>query len=96
MQDFLTWGAVIAAGSSLVAITKFWMDLGAYKVKAEMGENAAKELADFKVNAAQTYATIFSVSEVEKGLADAVTGVYGRLDAMNSRLDRVLEALMKP
>jgi hypothetical protein len=27
MQDVLTWGAIVVAGSSIVAVVRFWMEL---------------------------------------------------------------------
>jgi len=34
MQDILTWGALIAAGGSLVAIITFWMNRGEAEAEA--------------------------------------------------------------
>jgi len=60
MQEFLTWGALIAAGGSLIALVKFWMDLGRYQERTEHAINLAsaavgkyetiiREFADYRV-----------------------------------------------
>jgi hypothetical protein len=48
MQDVLTWGALIAAGGSLVAIVTFWMNRG----KAEADALAKADTANATAHAA--------------------------------------------
>ena len=48
MQDVLTWGALIAAGGSLVAIVTFWMNRG----KAEADALAKADAASVTAHAA--------------------------------------------
>lgn len=110
MQDFLTWGAVIAALGSIITLVKFWMDMGAAKAKAESAAEAAAvlnakadlinaHLSEFKVICAQTYATSKSLAETEAALArsleSSVLGIYQRLDAMTQRLDTLLTIATK-
>jgi hypothetical protein len=105
MQDLLTWGAIIAAGGSVVTVVKFWMDMGAAHAKAEAAASAAaiaaaktdllaNALNGFKVEAAQTYATSKALEATEaslvRGVENSVQGVYSRLDAMTQRLDSLI------
>lgn len=105
MDQFITWGAIIAAAGSLVAVVKFWMDMGKAHAKAESAASqvavmAAKHdllsstLSDFKVHVAQTYATTKALHETEQSLAEglerSVQGIYLRLDQMTSRLDSLI------
>jgi hypothetical protein len=105
MQDLLTWGALIAAGGSVVTVVKFWMDMGAAHAKAAAAASAAAiaaaksdliadALNGFKVEAAQTYATAKALQATEaalvRGLESAVQGIYSRLDAMTARLDSLI------
>ena len=41
MQDVLTWGALIASGSSIVAIVTFWMNRGKAEAEATAKADAA-------------------------------------------------------
>ena len=105
MQDFLTWGAIIAAGGSIITVVKFWMDMGAAHAKAEAAASAAaiatakaeflsSTLNSFKVEAAQTYATSKALDATEaalaRGLEQSVQGIYSRLDNMTQRLDSLI------
>lgn len=45
MNDFLTWGALILAGGSIIAIITFWMNLGSRLTTAELKAQAAETLA---------------------------------------------------
>ena len=62
MQDVLTWGALIAAGGSLVAIVTFWMNRG----KAE-----ADALAKADAASATAHAALAKAEAVSAGLAEA-------------------------
>jgi hypothetical protein len=105
MNDLVTWGAIIAAGSSLVAVIKFWMDMGqacqrADDAKAQSVLVSAKHdllaanLNDYKVIVAQTYATTKALSEAEQSLGRSLEtstqGIYARLDTMTTRLDSLI------
>jgi hypothetical protein len=96
---------MIAAGGSLVALIKFWMDIGKAQQIAEDAKvqcavtNAKLDLltanvSDYKVSVAETYATAGSLREAEQSLArsleNATQGINSRLDAMNQRLDSVI------
>jgi hypothetical protein len=56
VNDLLTWGAVIAAGGSLVAVIKFWMDMG----RAYQTAEDAKKLADAVERDAKARADLIS------------------------------------
>lgn len=105
MNDVLTWGALILAGTSIVALVRFWIDVGRQAQKIEESEKAlsiaaAKNdlimatLNEFKIEVARTYATTRALAEAEAGLVntvrDAVQGIYSRLDNMTSRLDSLV------
>jgi hypothetical protein len=105
VNDALTWGALIMAGSSIVALIKFWMEIGKALECARIGEEerailgtkleiTSSSLADFKIEAAKTYATNRQLADAETalaaGLRDAVQGVYSRLDAVTTRLDSLV------
>lgn len=55
-------------------------------------DRVKQDLNDFKVVVAQTYASNKAVEAAEANMTQAVTGVYERLDTMNSRLDEMLLA----
>lgn len=105
MQDFLTWGAIIIAGGSIVAVIKFWMGMGAHQARAENAAELARlssakydlllsQLNDFKVEAARTYATVRALSETETQLAGAfergMQGIFTRLDGLTQRIDSLI------
>ena len=52
----------------------------------------ALELATFKLDAAQQYATERKVAESENRVAHAIEAVTDRLDRMTERLDRILDS----
>lgn len=106
MDHFLTWGAIILSGSSIVAVIRFWMAMGAAANKADMAADTATLLAaklelhvlavaDFKVSVAQTYATSRALEATEaslvRGMEKAMEGVYSRLDNITSRLDSLIQ-----
>lgn len=105
MSGLLTWGTAIAAGGSLVAWIKLWMDFGAMQAKTQAAADAAvlstaksdlarSEIAQFKVDVAQTYASQKSLeateASIERSVEKAVSGIYGRLDGMSARLDNLI------
>jgi hypothetical protein len=105
MQDFLTWGALVASSGSIIALVRFWMWIGAKVAKAEAAaaiaqaalakaDLTAAELVTHKVEAANRYATAAALAEAERDISAKVDGVHRRLDMVNERLDRVLEALV--
>lgn len=105
MGDFLTWGAIILAGGSLVAVAKFWMDMGKAHAVADTAAGVAAITAakhdllvanfnEFRVDVAQTYATTQALSEAELSFARtmeaSVQGIYQRLDNVTTRLDSLI------
>jgi glutaredoxin 2 len=105
VNDLLTWGALIAAGGSLVAVGKFWIDMGKSQQVAEDArilvtaalaklELLTSNINEYKVTAAQTYATNAALKEAEQSLARSLEntsqGIYQRLDNMTTRLDSLI------
>jgi uncharacterized membrane protein YcjF (UPF0283 family) len=58
------------------------------------GDAVAAELVAHKVEMANRYATAQALAEAERDISAKVDGVHRRLDMVNERLDRVLEALV--
>ena len=58
-------------------------------------ETLERALNDFRVEVAQTFASNAALADTERSMAEAVKGVYGRLDAMTGRLDDLLTELIK-
>lgn len=105
MQDFLTWGAVIAAGGSIIAVVRFWIDIGKQQAHADAAaiaaaasqaklEIIAERFAEYKAEAARTYATVKALSETEAQLASGfergMQGIYTRLDGLTQRIDSLI------
>jgi len=106
MQDVLTWGALIASGSSIVAIVTFWMNRG--KAEAEASANAAaagvtartalakvelvsEQLADARIEFARDYASHKDLAAADMRYAAALDSLRTELRGMNERLDRIIE-----
>ncbi len=104
-SHIVAWVALIAGLVNAGAFLKFWIDIGknqqvisdaAHDISVTMArlELINSQMSDFRVHVAQNYATNKSLSETETLLAtsirDAMQGVYTRLDAMTSRLDRLI------
>jgi hypothetical protein len=105
MQEALTWGAIVASSGSIIAVVRFWMWIGAKVAKAEAAaaiaqaalaraEVVAADLTQHKIETANRYATAAALAEAERDISAKVDGVHRRLDMVNERLDRVLEALV--
>jgi hypothetical protein len=104
MTDYLTWGTLIAAGASLLAWVKFWIDVGSDRQRisnaereataaAAKAELIAADLAKFKIEAAREFASSADLAEAERRFASAIEGLALRFDRMAERLDRVLEQI---
>jgi glutaredoxin 2 len=117
MDQALIVGALVLSGGSVIAIIKFWMDMGkaqaenaaaakaaedkaAAAVTASFQANAryeaiSREINEFKVEVAQTYATSKALGEAEASLAGAMNrtaqGIYTRLDQVTQRLDQLIQ-----
>lgn len=96
----------LAAASSIIALIKFWMDMGETKSKANSAaaatamlsgklEMLSSNLAEHKVESARTFATRAELTEAERaialGLNNSVQGIYDRLDKLASRLDSLID-----
>ena len=106
MQDVLTWGALIAASGSLVAIVTFWMNRG--KAEAESAAKAdaaaaaataalakadlvASQLAETRIEFVRDYASHKDLAAAEVRYATALDSLRTELRGMNERLDRIIE-----
>lgn len=105
MEQIVTWGALIASVSALLAVAKFWIEVGKSQQQAIAANATAQALqaqlslmqnllGEFKVQVAQTYATNNNLNATQAQLStqlkDATVGILSRLDAMTTRLDNVI------
>lgn len=109
-MDLATLAAVVGAiglVGGLVALAKFWMDMGKTDAKAESASSSAmmahakldllaSNLSEYKLHAAEKFASSHDIAAAESRFADAVNSLGQRFDAMATRLDRVLENLTRP
>ena len=92
MQDVLTWGALIAAGGSLVAIITFWMNRGKAEADAlAKAEIVSAQLAEARIEFARDYASHKDLAAAEVRYAAALDSLRTELRGMNERLDRIIE-----
>jgi hypothetical protein len=106
MQDVLTWGALIAAGGSLVAIVTFWMNRGKAEADAlakadaaaataraalAKAEIVAEQLAEARIEFARDYASHKDLAAAEVRYAASLDSLRTELRGMNERLDRIIE-----
>jgi hypothetical protein len=106
MQDFLTWGALIGAGGSVIAIITFWMNRGKAEADAlaraegahamaaaalAKAEDVAAQLAESRVEFARDYASHRDLAAAEVRYATALDSLRSELRGMNERLDRIID-----
>src|SRR5262249_7240296 len=65
MQDFLTWGALIAASGSLLAIITFWMNRGKAEAEASAKADAAASAATAALAKAELVSTQLAETRIE-------------------------------
>ena len=102
----LTWGALIAASGSLVAIVTFWMNRGKAEADALAKADAASatahaalakaeivsaQLAETRIEFARDYASHKDLAAAEVRYAAALDSLRTELRGMNERLDRIIE-----
>jgi|SRR5882672_514720 hypothetical protein len=102
----LTWGALIAAAGSLVAIVTFWMNRGKAEADALAKADAASAtahaalakaeavsagLAEARIEFARDYASHKDLAAAEVRYAAALDSLRTELRGMNERLDRIIE-----
>jgi hypothetical protein len=106
MQDVLSWGALIGAGGSLIAIVTFWMNRGkaeadaltradgAHSVAAAALAKAdlvAAQLAEARIEFARDYASHRDLAAAEVRYATALDSLRSEMRGMNERLDRIID-----
>jgi len=110
MQEILTWGALIGAGGSIIAIVTFWMNRGKAEAetlsKAEAASQIAtaalakselvsSQLAEARIEFARDYASHKDLAAAEVRFAAALESLRTELRGMNERLDRIIESFTK-
>lgn len=106
MPDVLTWGVLIAAGGSIIAIVTFWMNRGKAEAEASAKADAAvgtanvalakaelvsRQLAEARIEFARDYASHKDLAAAEMRYATALDSLRTELRGMNERLDRIIE-----
>lgn len=95
VQDFLTWGALVMAGGSIIAVVRFWIDIGRAYQRADDANKAASLMAAnisllterfnaFQVECARTYVSAGALQDAMRGISDRLDGVTQRLDSIIS------------
>ena len=108
MQELLSWGALVGASGSLIAIVSFWMNRGkaeadahakaegAYSVASAALTKAdlvAAQLAEARIGFARDYASHKDLAAAEVRYATALDSLRSELRGMNERLDRIIDRL---
>jgi hypothetical protein len=106
MQDILSWGALIGAGGSIIAIVTFWMNRGKAEADAftkaagaqsmaasamAKVETMAGQLAEARIEFARDYASHRDLAAAEVRYATALDSLRTELRGMNERLDRIID-----
>ena len=94
-------GGVVVA---IVAIARYWMDMGATKRDAatalKKAEGAGDELAKFNVDVAKDYVSMQALIASESRLRDAISGmradVQTAVSDLTKRVDLMIGFLAKP
>lgn len=109
MNDVLTWGALIAAGGSIVAIITFWLNRGKAEAETAAKADSAHQMAtvalakaefvglqlnDTRLEFVRDYATHKDLTDSETRYATAIDGLRVELRGMNDRLDRIIEGFI--
>jgi len=99
MQEILTWVGALAGLGSVIAVVRFWMNMGATeeaaKAARKQAEEAMAQITAHRVHSASEFATAKALGEAERRFATALETITGRFDRMAERLDRVLETLLE-
>lgn len=107
-MDIATIGAivgVIGLSGTLVALAKFWMDMGKTDARVEAAAASAAlahaklellttNLNDYKLSASEKFASGHDIVAAEQRFATAVDGLGARFDHMAARLDQVLANML--
>ncbi len=101
MTDIVPYAALATALMAVLALAKFWMDMGATARNASdalvKAEGAAKDLASFKEAVAKEYASTQELAASEVRLATAIEGIRGdfrsAVSDITGRIDRFLTTM---
>jgi hypothetical protein len=104
MNELALWSSLGGVIVALVAMVKFWMDMGATKRDAsdalKKAEDAEKGLSQFKTDVAKDYVQMQALYASEKRLADAIadmrTDVRSAVGDLTTRIDQILSLFLKP
>lgn len=105
VNEVLTWGALIIAGGSVVAVITFWMNLGSRLAKAEVEAESAKaaalaahaeeralssQIADHRERVARDVAVIKTLAEMNiTTLSAAENRMASAVEQVTDRLDKL-------
>lgn len=100
MNEFAAWAALGSAVIALLALAKFWMDMGATKLQAKQAsikaEAVSVALSDYKAFVAEKYASNHGLSQSETRLTEAIEGMRADFRGLTGRLDSMLGAMHRP
>jgi hypothetical protein len=105
MTDIITWASLILAGGSIVTVLKFWLDMGKQLARVDSAmaiaqaamarsDIIADNLTKFQLDVAMRYAPSSALTELERDISTKFDGTHTRLDQVNQRLDRMVEAMI--
>jgi|SRR5581483_1243838 len=104
MQGIVTWGALIAAGGSMVAVIRFWMDRGAAQAEAKQAAIVAstavakadlleRAFNDYRVEAERRIGEVVKPLASHSDLAESERRVAQAIDAMRGDMRNVVERI---
>lgn len=87
---FMAGGAALLAFA--VPLIKAWQFVvNKIEAASKPGNDALKDLADYKLHVAQTYAQKGDISAALEPVLDSLAGVKQGVDLLTQRLDRVID-----
>lgn len=82
-------GVALAIFAALSGV--FWKMYDLIQKAGDKGDQAQRDLGDYKTHVATTYATKAGMQEQTAQLLRAIEGVGNRIDGLHERLDRAFE-----
>jgi hypothetical protein len=98
LTETLSCVGALGAGAAIVAMVRFWMEMGATKTLAERAEREARaiagKLADYMLAAERGFATTGDLANAERRFAEAVDGLRHDFARIADPMDHLLEMLI--
>jgi len=102
-NELLLWSSLGGVLVALVAIMKFWMDMGATKRDAaaalEKADETANDLHKFRTDVAKDYVSMQALYASEQRLAEAIgdmkTDVRSAVSDLTNRIDQILSHFLR-